>query len=103
MNWIDALKIVGPLVLATVPGAAPFVPLILKGIEVAEESKVPGAKKKETAKDIVGLAANVINTVTKIPAVDPHLAVNIADQSIDLVIKATNEFHNESNNVSEKH
>src|SRR5574338_476134 len=100
MTWVEALKTIGPIVLSTIPGAAPFVPLVLKGIEVAEDSKAPGHTKKQLAKDITGLAANVVNTVKKSVVIDPVEATSVADRTIDLVVEATNQFHKETNSAT---
>ncbi len=100
MTWVEALKVIGPVVLSTIPNAAPFVPLVLKGIEVAEDSKSPGHTKKQLAKDITGLAANVTNTVAKRVVIDPVQAVDMAEQTINMVVEATNQFHQEANKTT---
>lgn len=93
LKWIDALKIVGPIVLSTIPATAPFAPFILKGIEVAEEMAAPGAVKKESAKDIVALGVGVLNQVKGTEVVNVEAAQQIAHDAIDQVVKATNAFH----------
>jgi hypothetical protein len=92
MKWLDALKAIAPLVLSSIPETRQYVPLIIRGIEVAEGTKAPGKEKKAIAKEIVDLGARVTNEVTKKEVIDPVRAVLIADQSIDLVIEATNKL-----------
>ena len=96
MKWIDALKMIGPVVLATIPQTQPYAPLILKGIEVADDLAAPGAKKKEAALDIIRLGAQIANTATKSNAINADHAVLVASGAIDLVVRAANELHDKS-------
>lgn len=94
INWVQALKIVGPTIIQAVkPEAVPYTNLIIKGIEVAEELKVLGQTKKERAIEIAGFAANVINTTTKKQVMSPEFAMEATDHTVDLIVAATNEFH----------
>lgn len=90
MNWIKVLKILGPAILMVVPGARPFISLIVAGMQLAEESGEPGAKKKEIAKEAVKLGAEAANTVAKKEVLNPIEAVMVADNTIDAIVSVTN-------------
>jgi predicted Mrr-cat superfamily restriction endonuclease len=90
MKWLDVLKVIGPAALAAVPGAAPFIPLIVAGIQVAEMSGKPGVEKKEMAKAIVKIGAEATNTAAKKEIINPTDAVKLANDTIDIVVKAVN-------------
>ena len=96
MRWVDALKVVGPMIIASVPQAKPYGPAILMGIEIADELATPGHKKKEAALDIVKLGVQITNTATKSNAIDSDQAVVIASSVIDMVVQAANELHDKS-------
>lgn len=90
MDWIKILKILGPAIMAVVPGGLVFAPLVIAGIEIAEETQKAGAEKKAIAKDAVKLAAEAANVVAKKEVVNPAEAVKVADDTIDAVVGATN-------------
>jgi CHASE3 domain sensor protein len=90
MNWIDALRVLGPAVLMVVPGAQPFIPLIIAGIEVAERSNQKGADKKEIAKDAVRVGAATANQIAKKEVVNVAEAEKAAEDAIDAVVGVTN-------------
>lgn len=95
MDWIKILKIIGPAIMAVVPGGLAFAPLVIAGIELAEETQKAGAEKKEIAKDAVKLGAEAANAVAKKSGIDtevinPNAAVQVADDTIDAVVGATN-------------
>ena len=90
MDWIKALKILGPAVLAVVPGAAAFAPLIIAGIELAEMTGKPGVEKKEIAKEAVELGAKTANEVAKKEVINPAEAVKAADDTINAIVGVTN-------------
>ncbi len=90
MDWLKVLKVIGPAVLAIVPGVGPFIPLIIAGIELAEESGKPGVEKKQIAKDIVKLGMVAANQVAKKEIVKPEEAVKVADDTIDAIVGVTN-------------
>lgn len=90
MKWLDILKVIGPAALAAVPGAAPFIPLIIAGMQVAEMSGKPGVEKKEIAKAAIKVAAEATNQVAKKEIVNPEQAVRLANDTIDVVVKAVN-------------
>ena len=89
MKWLDALKIIGPAILAVVPGAAPFTPLIIAGMELAEKSGKKGADKKVIAKEAVELGARTANTIANREVINPDEAVRVADGTIDIIVTAT--------------
>lgn len=86
MDWLKVLKILGPAILAVVPGAAPFIPLIMAGMELAEETGRPGVEKKAIAKEAVKVGAEGVNLIAKKEIVNPTEAVQVADDTIDAVV-----------------
>lgn len=91
MNWKDILKVMAPAVMAVVPGAAPFIPLVVAGMTVAEESQQPGANKKTIAKQATKLGAEAVNLASKGKVhLEPAEAEQIADDVIDAVVGVTN-------------
>lgn len=90
MDWLKVLKILGPAIMAVVPGALPFVPLVMAGIELAEETGKPGAEKKEIAKEAVKLGAETANAVAHREVVNAAEAVAVADNTIDAVVGTVN-------------
>lgn len=90
MDWIKALKILGPAILMVVPGAQAFIPLIIAGIEVAEHSGLPGADKKVIAKEAVQIGAATANQIAKKEVIDVAQAQKVADDTIDAIVQVTN-------------
>ena len=91
MNWKDILKIMGPAVMAVVPGAQPFIPLVVAGIAAAEESGQPGADKRAIAKKVTKLGADAVNLAGKGKVhLDPVEADQVADDVIDAIVGVTN-------------
>lgn len=90
MNWFNALKIIGPLVLGTVPGAAKYSGVILEGIALAENSKKPGADKKQIVLDSVKVAGETVNTAKGKNVFNVDKMVSTAAELVDLVVTATN-------------
>jgi hypothetical protein len=90
MKWLSILKVLGPAVLMGVPGAQPFIPLIIAGIEVAEKSGKSGSEKKEIAKNAVKLGAEVANTVAKKEVLNSIEAEKVADNTIDAIVGIVN-------------
>lgn len=93
MSWLDKLKIIGMAVMTVVPGAQPFIPFVLAGITIAEESKEPGKKKREIAKQVVKLTADTVNTI-KPGTVDVAQADATFEAVTDAIIATTNQVHN---------
>ncbi len=89
-KWIAILKIIGPAVMMVVPGAQPFIPLVIAGIEVAEMSNKSGVEKRAIAMEAVELGAVTANTIAKKEVVLPIEASKVADDTIDAVVGATN-------------
>lgn len=96
MKWINILKIIAPAILAVIPGAQPFIPLIIAGMEVAEETQKPGVEKKAIAIEAVKLGADTANTIAKKEVIDPSLAVKTAESSIDLIVDISNKLHDKT-------
>lgn len=90
MNWLNVLKVLGPAILAVVPGAQPIIPLIVAGIQVAEMSGEPGAKKKQIAMEAVKAGVASANTVAKREVISVDEAAQLADNTIDAVVGAVN-------------
>ena len=90
MDWLKALKILGPAILMVVPGAQAFIPLIVAAIQLAEETGKPGAEKKTIAKEVVKLGAETANVVAKKEIVNPTDAVAVADNTIDAIVGTVN-------------
>ena len=91
MKWLTVLRVIGPAALAGVPGAAPFIPLVLAGIETAERSGKSGAEKKQIAKEAIRIGAEAAVIASKGKAkIDPAKAVQVADDVIDAVVGSTN-------------
>lgn len=90
MNWIDVLKIMGPAVLAMNPRTAELAPIIVAGINVAEETRKPGADKRRIARDAVKVGADAANSIAKRTVVPPDYAVAAYDHSVDTIIAVTN-------------
>lgn len=89
-RFLSVLKVLGPAVLAVVPGAQPFIPLIIAGIQVAEETGKPGAEKRQIALDAVVLGAEAANLAAKRVVVPVDDAVNVAADSIDAIVGTVN-------------
>lgn len=99
MSFIDLLKMIGPAVLSTVPNGQMYVPLIMSGILLAEQSKVKGADKKKIALEAVRLGVNGANTIARkhgkindIINVDQAMALAVS--SIDTIISVTKSVDN---------
>ncbi len=90
MNFLDALKTFAPVILAAVPGAQPFIPLVVAGMALAESSKKKGKAKKEIALAAVKVAAETANVIAAkkgdAPVINADEAVAFADHVIDEVI-----------------
>jgi hypothetical protein len=95
VNWVKLLRVVGPKVLATIPATKKYAPLIIEGIataeELAEDDPAQKPNKKKIAKEMVSLAAKGANSFNPAKLYDPRKAVEAADKSIDIVVKAVNE------------
>lgn len=88
MKWFNVLKIVGPAILAVVPGAQAFIPLLIAGMEVAERSQQPGAEKRVIARDAVRIGAEAAQTAGA--DIEPVEAVKVYDSTVDTVVLAVN-------------
>lgn len=90
MNWLRVLKTFGPVIIAIIPGAAPFAPIIIAAMELAEETGKPGAEKKEIAKKAIKVSAEAANIIAGKELIKLEEITQVADNTIDAVIKATN-------------
>jgi hypothetical protein len=96
VSFVRVLKIIGPAVLSAIPATKKYAPLIIEGIataeELAENDPVQKPNKKEIAKQMVSITTELTNKISKTDSYDPGEAVEIADSSIDIVVKAVNEY-----------
>lgn len=90
MKWLDILKVIGPAVMAVVPGAQPFIPLVVAGIEVAESSGKDGASKRVLAKEAVRFGAQAANTIAKRDVVPVDQAEAVFDSTVDTIVGVVN-------------
>lgn len=90
MKFIDALKILGPAIMMAIPGAQPFIPLVIAGMHFAEESGQKGADKREIGKNAVKLTAQAANTIAKKEVVPEDQALAVYDQSVDTIVSVVN-------------
>ena len=80
-KWLELLKALGPMILATAGVPPVAIPLIIHGIEVAEASGKPGADKKAIVMDGVKTAASTVEAFGKLPGL-----VEVTDKGIDTTI-----------------
>lgn len=87
-QWFDLLKMIVPtLVAAAVPGGVVLGPVVLKGMEDAENlKKANGADKKAHVIALVTDAVIGINTAHGDTVLDPATTVAAAGSAIDLTI-----------------
>lgn len=88
-RWIQILRQVGPAILAFTP-AAPFIPAVLAGIEIAENTGGTGAEKKAKAIETAVEIANGINAVKGAPVVDPQQLGATVSSAIDTAVGVAN-------------
>jgi hypothetical protein len=85
------LSMLAPVVLTAVPGGekiAPFVPVIVHGIDEAEQIKdATGAEKKAHVLEIVKASVTVANATGKVK-LDPAAVHAVASKGIDSVVGA---------------
>lgn len=91
--FINTVRILGPVVLATVPGGekiAPLIPTITGAIEDAEAIKgASGAEKKAHVLNIVQAGIATANATGKV-ALDPAGVLVAASTGIDAVVATVN-------------
>ena len=93
MNWKTLLKLLAPAILSANPKTAQLAPLIIGGIEQAENLiGAPGVAKKQHALALVQTGMVAAATITKVP-VSPEEAVALADNAIDTVVGVINLVH----------
>lgn len=88
-KWLQVLRQIGPVVLAFTP-AAPFIPAVLAGIEIAEQAGGTGAEKKAKAIETAVQIANGVNAVKGAPVIDPQQLSTTVDAAIDTVVGVAN-------------
>ncbi len=94
-KWLEILKQLGPMVVATVvPGGAILAPIIVGAIAEAETIKgATGAQKKAAALNLVKAGAAGANAVAGKQVIDPAKAVAAAESGIDTVVSVVNIAH----------
>jgi hypothetical protein len=89
-KFISVLRVLGPVVLSTVPGGqkiAPLIPTITGAIEEAEALPgATGAEKKAHVLAIVEAGVATANATGKVK-LDPTEVAAIADKGIDTVVQ----------------
>lgn len=90
MKWLILAQSMLPLILSFIPGLpAVLVPVIVQGIQEAEQMKGTGPEKKQHVINEVHLAIQTINT-TKGREVIPASVIAIVDRAIDTGISIVN-------------
>lgn len=90
MKWLTLAQSLLPIVLNFIPGLSPLlIPVIVQGIQEAEQIKGSGAEKKQHVIALVHLAIETINTAKKKTVIDPK-AVAVADRAIDTAVAIVN-------------
>lgn len=91
MKWLDILKVVGPIVAMSIPGAQPLVPVIVAAIGEAEA--IPGASGAEKKAHVVNVAiaaAEGVNVAAKKQIMDPTTVSQTTSSAIDTIVGVTN-------------
>ena len=79
MKWAELAKFLIPVVAAFVPGAAPLAPLILSGVNEAEQLvSASGADKKAHVLRLVAAGAATATATGKV-TIDPTTAVAVTE------------------------
>lgn len=94
MKWFDILKIIGPAVLAVIPGGAAIAPLVVAGMQAAEQ--IPGktgTEKKALVQEIVAIGAQGANAVAKREMLPPAEVAAVTGTGIDTVVGVVNLIH----------
>lgn len=90
MKWLMLAQSMLPLILSFIPGLpAVLVPVIVQGIQEAEQMKGTGAEKKQHVVNLVHLAIQTINT-TKGREVISTATITVVDRAIDTAISIVN-------------
>lgn len=96
MKWLDLLKVLGPVVLSTIPGIpAVIIPVVIHAIETAEGSFKSGADKKGAALAVAVDAVTITNSVAKKEVIGPAVVPAVSN-GIDAVISVVNAVKNKS-------
>lgn len=90
MKWTDVLKVIAPAVLAVTPGGQVFIPLIVAGMQLAEETGKDGAEKRVLGREWTKLGAEAANTIAKRPVVPVPDALAVYDNSVDAIVAVVN-------------
>jgi len=87
MDFKQILTQVLPVVLGTIPATAPFVPLYVMALSVAENSKKPGADKRVIGKQVLEVSAKLANAVSEArghgTAIDVDETLSLYDKIVD--------------------
>ncbi len=93
MNWLDALKMFGPLVLVAFPKTAPLAPTIIHAIGEAEKLNQEGADKKQIVMGLVVDAVTTTNAVAEKDVLNQEQVSAAASTAIDTVVSVINVIH----------
>lgn len=91
MHWIEILKNIAPLALAFTP-AAPFIPALIAGIELAEARGGSSVEKKALAVETAVKIAQGVEAV-KAGTVDPQSLGEVVSNGIETAVGVANLIH----------
>lgn len=90
MKWMLLAQSMLPVILSFIPNLpAVLVPVIVQGIQEAEQMKGSGAEKKQHVVNLVHLAIQTINTTQKRELISPAVIV-VVDRAIDTAVSIVN-------------
>lgn len=97
-KWLEALKVLGPMVLSLIPGIPPAViPAIISGIREAEAlNGASNEDKKAHALNIVDLTVGVVNETKGHEAINVNNLNTAISSGIDMVVSSIKVFKNSS-------
>ena len=99
MKWLDLVKNLAPLILASVPGVpAVIVPAVIHGILTAEQiPNATGAQKKAYVLDLVQTGLETTNSAAGKQVIETASTVAAVSSGIDATVNAINAVHSVTN------
>lgn len=90
MKWLMLAQSMLPVILSFIPQLpAVLVPVIVQGIQEAEQMKGSGAEKKQHVVNLAHLAIQTINTTKGREVISPAV-ITVVDRAIDTAISIVN-------------
>jgi hypothetical protein len=97
MKWFELARFIVPIVGVAVPGAAPFIPAIMAGVNEAEQlhADSDGATKKQHVLNLVVAGAEAATASGKV-SIDPANALDVTNavfsavDAVHAIVKAQN-------------